>query len=727
MQLDELCVNTIRFLAVDAVQKANSGHPGMPLGAAPMAYVLWTRHLKHNPADPTWFDRDRFVLSAGHGSMLLYSLLYLTGYDLPLEELKRFRQWGSRTPGHPERGRTPGVEVTTGPLGQGFGNGVGMAIAEAHLAARYNRPGFDLIDHYTYALVSDGDLMEGVASEAASLAGHLKLGKLIYLYDDNRVSLAAATDLTFTEDRAERFRAYGWHTMTVEDGNDIEAIDAALSAARSERDRPSLILVRTHLGYGSPHKQDTFEAHGSPLGAEEVRLTKQNLGWPLEPDFFVPAEALAHFRKALEQGEDAQADWETNLQAYVDVYPEPAQELRQLLAGELPRGWEAAIPRFPADPKGMATRVASGKVMQVLAEELPALLGGSADLDPSTYTGLTGLGDFESSTASGTDVQGSLGGGWNFAGRNVHFGVREHGMGSILNGLAAHGGTIPYGATFLIFSDYMRPPIRLAALSGLGVVYVFTHDSIGLGEDGPTHQAVEQLANLRAVPNLVVIRPCDANETAVAWQVAIETRDRPVAMVLTRQNVPVLDRGDSRSACGLAPAAGLRRGAYVLAETTATAPVTAPVTAFGAISDAAPATAPDLILIASGSEVSLVLAARERLSDSGVRSRVVSMPSWELFDGQPKDYQESVLPAGIPARLAVEAGASQGWHRYVGPMGAVIAVDRFGASAPGDVVMRKYGFTVEAVADKALDVLQTCRSQRTPPVPRDSQGSAVGP
>ena len=726
MQLDELCVNTVRFLAVDAVQKANSGHPGLPLGAAPMAYVLWTRYLKHNPADPDWFDRDRFVLSAGHGSMLLYGLLYLTGYDLPLDELKRFRQWGSRTPGHPERGRTPGVEVTTGPLGQGFGNGVGMAVAEAHLAARYNRPGFDLIDHYTYALVSDGDLMEGVASEAASLAGHLKLGKLIYLYDDNRVSLAGATDLTFTEDRAERFRAYGWHAVNVDDGNDINAIGEALSAARVERDRPSLILVRTHLGYGSPHKQDTFEAHGSPLGAEEVRLTKQNIGWPLEPDFLVPPKALARFREALERGKGAQMEWEAKLQAYVDSYPELGGQLRQLMAGELPPGWETAIPQFSADPKGMATRVASGKVMAALAERLPALLGGSADLDPSTFTGLAGLGDFESPRASQFDLQGSLGGGWDYAGRNVHFGVREHGMGSVLNGLAAHGGTIPYGATFLIFSDYMRPPIRLAALTGLGVIYVFTHDSIGLGEDGPTHQAVEQLANLRAVPNLVVIRPCDANETAVAWKVAIETRDRPVALVLTRQSVPVLDRGDQHSLSGLASAVGVRRGAYVLTGTPGVTLGAPDAVGSGAATAPEAATAPDLILIASGSEVSLVLAAHERLSDSGVRSRVVSMPSWELFDEQPRDYQESVLPAGVPARLAVEAGASQGWHRYVGPMGAVIAIDRFGASAPGDVVMREYGFTVEAVVEKALDVLQSCRPPRTPPVPQDSPGPVMG-
>jgi transketolase len=699
-KLDELCVNTIRFLSVDAVQKANSGHPGMPLGAAPMAYVLWTRHLKHDPRDPGWFDRDRFVLSAGHGSMLLYSLLYLTGYDLPLDELQRFRQWGSRTPGHPERGHTPGVEVTTGPLGQGFANGVGMAIAEAHLAARYNRPGSDLVNHRTYVLASDGDLMEGVASEAASLAGHLRLGKLTCLYDDNRVSLAAATDLTFSEDRAERFRAYGWHTIAVDDGNDLEAIDAALRAAEAEADRPSLILVHTHLGYGSPNKQDTFEAHGSPLGVEEVRLTKQNLGWPVEPDFLVPPEALTHFREAVEKGKVERAAWEAGLRAYGESFPDSAEEFRHLLAGELPPKWEEALPVFPADAKGMATRTASGKVMRVLAERLPGLIGGSGDLDPSTFTGLKDLGDFESPAASQADPQGSLGGGWDYAGRNLHFGVREHGMGSILNGLAAHGGTIPYGSTFLIFSDYMRPPIRLAALMGLGVVYVFTHDSIGLGEDGPTHQSVEQLANLRAVPKLVVIRPCDANETVVAWQVAIETRDRPVALVLTRQSLPVLGRGDQPALGGLASAQGLRRGAYVISE------------AIGIPADGGP----DLILIASGSEVTLTLAAQDRLLQLGVRARIVSMPTWELFDNQSAEYQASVLPVAVSARVAVEAGASQGWHRYVGSQGAIIAVDRFGASAPGDVVMREYGFTVEAVVDKSLEVLQSCRTSWAPPV-----------
>jgi transketolase len=677
--LDELAINTIRFLSVDAVQKANSGHPGLPLGAAPMAYVLWTRFLKHNPSHPDWFDRDRFVLSAGHGSMLLYSLLHLTGYDLPLEQIKQFRQWGSQTPGHPERGSAPGVETTTGPLGQGFGNGVGMAIAEAYLAARYNRPGFEIVNHYTYAIASDGDLMEGVASEAASLAGHLRLGKLIYLYDDNRVSLAASTQVTFTEDRARRFEAYGWHTQTVADGNDLKAIERALRAARAEAERPSLILVRTHLGYGSPHKQDTFEAHGSPLGEEEVRLTKQALGWPTEPPFYIPDRALQHFRQALGQGEQAEAEWNARLADYAREFPDLAAEFQQAMRGELPTGWDADIPSFPADAKGAATRVASGKVMSAIAPRLPTLVGGSADLDPSTHTMLKGLGDFENPTQAEGDVQGSAGGGWNYAGRNLHFGVREHGMGAVLNGMAAHGGIIPFGATFLIFSDYMRPPMRLAALMELHTIYVFTHDSIGLGEDGPTHQPVEQLANLRAVPRLVVIRPGDANETVVAWRVAIETRGRPVALVLSRQAVPTLDRSQ------FAPADGLRRGAYVLAD--------------------APDGRPDVILIASGSELSLAVGARQKLLEQAVRARVVSMPSWELFDAQPRDYRDSILPPAVRARLAVEAGSPQGWHRYVGDGGDVLGVDRFGASAPGPTVLREYGFTVENVTRQALALL----------------------
>jgi transketolase len=674
-QLDQLCINTIRFLSVDAVQKAKSGHPGMPLGAAPMAYVLWTRLLKHNPRNPNWFDRDRFVLSAGHGSMLLYSLLHLTGYDLSLDDIKQFRQFGSKTPGHPERGHTPGVETTTGPLGQGFANAVGMAVAEAQLAARYNRNGFEVIGHATYAIVSDGDLMEGVASEAASLAGHLRLGKLTCLYDDNYVTLAAGTDITFSEDRARRFEAYGWHTVSVPDGNDLVAIDAALRAARAETTRPSLILVRTHIGYGSPHKQDTFEAHGSPLGIEEVLLTKQNLGWPVEPSFLIPEAALSHFRGAVERGARDEATSNERMATYAQAFPALADELRRTLGGELPRDWDADMPVFPADAKGMATRVASGKVMNAMAARLPALTGGSADLDPSTYTALKGLGDFNPAAGNGVDIQGSDGGGWSYAGRNLHFGVREHAMGAIVNGMAAHGGVVPYGSTFLIFSDYMRPPIRLAALMGLHVIHVFTHDSIALGEDGPTHQPVEQLAALRAIPNLTVIRPGDANETAVAWRVALETRDRPVLLVLSRQDVPTLDR--SR----YAPADGLRHGAYVLCD--------------------AHDGKPDLILIASGAEVALIVAAAERLTAEGVAVRCVSMPSWELFDTLAQADRDAVLLPTVQARLAVEAGVAQGWRRYVGDAGGVLSVERFGASAPGEVVLREYGYNVDEVCTRA--------------------------
>lgn len=677
--LDHLCIDALRFLAVDAVQNANSGHPGMPLGAASMAYVLWSRFLEHNPANPEWPDRDRFVLSAGHGSMLLYALLYLTGYAVSLDDLRQFRRWGSITPGHPERGVTPGVEVTTGPLGQGFGNGVGMAMAEAHLAARFNRAGFEIVDHFTYGIVSDGDLMEGIASEAASLAGHLRLGKLIYLYDDNGVTLSAGTGITFTEDRARRFEAYGWHTRTIADGNDLDAVAEAIEAAQAETTRPSLILVRTHLGYGSPTKQDTFEAHGSPLGHDEVLLTKRNLGWPTEPDFLVPDDALAHYRLALARGAQAEEAWRGTRAAYARVHPDLARAFDDELRGRLPTAWDADIPVFPADAKGMATRVASGKVMNAIAPRVPMLIGGSCDLDPSTYTALAGLGDFQSPGANAHDRQGEDGGGWSFAGRNLHFGVREHAMGAIVNGLAAHGGTIPFGATFLTFSDYMRPPIRLAALMQLHVVHVFTHDSIALGEDGPTHQPVEQIASLRAIPRLVVIRPADANETAVAWRVALETHDRPTALVLTRQHVPTLDR--SR----FASAEGLRQGAYVLVD--------------------APGGKPDLILIGTGSEVALVVAAAQKLADRAVHSRVVSMPSWELFDAAPRAYRDAVLLPNVAARLAIEAGVTQGWHRYVGDRGDVLGIDRFGASAPGDVVLREFGYTVDNVCARALAVL----------------------
>jgi transketolase len=678
--LDHLCINTIRFLSIDAIQKANSGHPGMPMGAAPMAYILWTRFLRHNPSNPTWFNRDRFVLSAGHGSMLLYSLLFLTGYHQPLEQIKQFRQWRSTTPGHPERDISCGIEVTTGPLGQGFANGVGMAVAEQHLAARYNRPGFEIIDHTTYAIVSDGDLMEGVAAEAASLAGHLRLGKLICLYDNNFISLAGATSLTFTEDRAKRFEAYGWHFQEVEDGNDLQALEQALLNAQNEPLRPSIIMVRTHLGYGAPHKQDTFEAHGAPLGAEEVKLTKQHFGWPLEPAFSVPEEAIQHFRRAVERGKQAEADWNANFYAYQKAHPDLTRELEQRMTAQLPKDWDSELPTFPADPKGLATRAASGKVLNALAKKVPMLIGGSADLSPSTNTTLQAMGDFQNSQKPEGDRQGAVGDVWGYEGRNIHFGVREHAMGAMLNGIAAHGGFIPFGATFLVFSDYVRPAIRLAALMKQHVIYVFTHDSIGVGEDGPTHQPVEHVAALRTIPNVIVIRPCDANETALAWRVALEAHHQPVILILTRQNVPTLDRGRYASADGL------RRGAYVLVDA----------------SDGRP----ELILMASGSEVHLALEAREQLSAEHVNTRVVSIPSWELFDRQPKDYRDSVLLPSVKVRIAVEAGVSQGWHRYVGDHGDLITLDRFGASAPGGVVMREFGFTVENVVRKAQALLK---------------------
>ena len=676
--LDQQCIDTLRFLSVDMVQQANSGHPGLPLGAAPMAYALWTRHLKHHPANPHWVDRDRFVLSAGHGSALLYSLLHVTGYALSLDDLKQFRQWGSKAPGHPERGHTPGVEVTTGPLGQGLANAVGMALAEAHLAARYNRDGHTLIDHRTWAIVSDGDLMEGVAAEAASLAGHWKLGKLICLYDDNYVTLSAGTDITFSEDRARRFEAYGWQTLSVADGNDVAAINAALDAARADTTRPSLILVRTHLGYGSP-EQDSFKAHGSPLGVEDVQKTKQKLGWPTAPAFLTPAPALAHFRAALARGAQAEAAWNGRLDGYTKAYPELANELLGRLRGELPAGWDADIPEFPADARGLASRVASGKVMNAIAPRLPALVGGSADLDPSTYTHLNGLGDFNPPLLPDEDSQGSDAGGWSHAGRNLHFGVREHAMGAVANGLAVHGGFLPYGSTFLIFSDYMRPAIRLAALMGLHVIHVFTHDSLALGEDGPTHQPVEQLASLRAIPGVSVIRPADANETAVAWRVALASQDHPVLLALSRQELPTLDR------TRYASADGLRRGAYVLSDTR----------------DGKP----QLILLASGSEVGLILAAAEQLQAAGVAVRCVSMPSWELFEAQPQDYRDKVLPPAVTARLAVELGVAQGWGRYVGDHGDMLGVERFGASAPAGVLLREYGFTVENVVARAKALL----------------------
>jgi transketolase len=658
---DLLCINTIRMLSADAVQQANSGHPGLPMGAAPMAYVLWTRFLKHNPANPQWFNRDRFVLSAGHGSMLLYSLLYLTGYDLTLDDLKAFRQWGSKTPGHPEYRHTPGVETTTGPLGQGLANGVGMAMAEAFLAARYNRPGFPVVDHHTYGIVSDGDLMEGVSHEAASLAGHLKLGKLIYLYDDNHISIEGSTDITFTEDRLKRFEAYDWQVQQVEDGNDLEAIARAIQAAQKETQRPSLIAVRTFIGWGSPNKQNKASAHGEPLGIEEVGLTKANLCWPAEPTFCLPDPALTAFRQAVDQGKKIETEWSALQQSYAQLFPEPARELKGLLGGELPRGWDRELPTFPPDPKGEATRNASGLVLNSLAAHLPHLIGGSADLAPSNKTLIKGSRDY----AFGQYDQ-----------RNIRFGVREHGMGSILNGMALHGGVIPYGGTFLIFSDYMRPPIRLAAMMGQRVIYVFTHDSIGLGEDGPTHQPVEQLAALRAIPNLTVIRPGDANETAEAWRQAIQNTNGPTALVLTRQNVPTLDRKKSN------PASGLGRGGYVVNKLEGKKP--------------------EIILIGTGSELSLALEAAAQLETQGKTVQVVSLPSWELFDRQPQSYRDEVLPPAVKVRVSIEAGSPQGWERYVGDQGRIIGLDHFGASAPYKVLYRQFGITAERVVEEAL-------------------------
>jgi len=680
-ELDQLCINTMRFLAVDAIQKANSGHPGLPMGGAPMAYVLWTRFLKHNPANPQWHDRDRFVLSAGHGSMLLYALLHLTGYGVALDDLKQFRQWESITPGHPERGVAPGVETTTGPLGQGFGNAVGMAMAEAFLSARYNRPGHAIVNHYTYCLAGDGDLMEGVASEAASLAGHWKLGKLICLYDDNRISLAGTTSISFTEDRAKRFEAYGWQTITVDDGNDLDAIDRALRAARADPSRPSLILVHTTIGFGAPHKQNTFEVHGSPLGPDEAKAAKENLGWPLEPTFYIPGDALEHFQ-ALDRGKQAEAEWNARFAAYAREFPDLARELEQAWRGELPAGWDADIPSFPADAKGVATRAASGKVLNAIAPKVPTLIGGSADLNPSTNTALKGLGDFQPPQFDVSSAQGLVGGGASYAGRNIAFGVREHAMGAIANGLALHGGIIPFTATFLTFSDYMRGSMRLCAIMGAHVIFVFTHDSVGVGEDGPTHQPVEHFAALRAIPHLTVIRPGDANEVAVAWRVAIESKG-PVALVFTRQNVPVLDRAQYASADGL------RRGAYVLAE-----PALSGV-------EGAPNGKPDVILLASGSEVPLIVGAQRKLQEQGIHARIVSMPSWELFDAQPQEYRDSVLPPSVSARLAVEAGVTQGWHKYVTEHGDVIGLERFGASAPFAVIFEKLGFTVDNVVARA--------------------------
>lgn len=657
-QLDELSINTIRFLAVDAVQKANSGHPGLPMGAAPMAYVIWTKFLKHSPTNPKWFDRDRFVLSAGHGSMLLYALLHLTGYDLSLDDIKLFRQLHSKTPGHPENFMTAGVEVTTGPLGQGFGNGIGLAIAEANLAARYNRPGHEVIDHTTYAIVSDGDLMEGVASEAGSLGGHLGLGKVVYLYDDNHISIDGETELSFTEDRMKRFDAYGWHTQVVADGNDLAAIEDAIHKAKAVTDRASIIAVRTIIGYGSPNKAGSHDVHGSALGVDEVKATKENLSWPLEPDFYIPEEAMTNFRKAVDVGQQAETEWNERFAAYKSEHPELAAELEMLIAGELPAGWEASLPTYTSADKPVATRVASGKVLNAVTPVLPGLIGGSADLAPSNNTYVKAFKDFQKESPEG---------------RNFRFGVREHGMGAVMNGMALHGGLTVYGGTFLIFMDYMKGAVRVAALSGAPVIYVFTHDSIGLGEDGPTHQPVEQLITMRATPNLTVLRPADAVETVGAWKVAIESKTIPVALILTRQNLPIHPNSTIDN---------VAKGGYVLVD----------------------AENPELILIGTGSEVSLCVEAQKKLAEAGISAKVVSLPSWELYESQSQEYRDGVLDPGVK-RLAVEAGSTFGWHRYVGFEGDVIGIDTYGASAPIKDVMANFGFTVENVTERAMKVL----------------------
>ncbi len=656
--LQTRAINAIRFLAADAVQQANSGHPGLPMGGAAMAFTLWTRHLRHNPRNPKWAGRDRFVLSGGHGSMLLYALLHLTGYDLSLDEIKNFRQFESRTPGHPEYGLTPGVETTTGPLGQGFGQGVGMAMAATHLAAQFNRPGHEIIQSFIYGIVTDGDLMEGISSEAASLAGHLQLGRLIYLYDDNHISIDGSTDLAFTEDRGGRFEAYGWHLQRIADGNDVEAVHAAIEAAK-EDPRPSLIAVRTTIGFGAPNRQGTAKAHGEPLGDEELMAAKNNLGWPLEPRFLIPGEVMEFYREAVERGREIEAEWTQRFDAYKQAFPELGAELQRRLDRDLPMGWDVDLPTFPADAKGMATRSSSGKVLNALAAKLPELVGGSADLTPSNNTKFEEAGDFQKDNPSG---------------RYFRFGVREHAMAAALNGMNLFGGLIAYGGTFLVFSDYMKPAIRIAAISGIPSIFVFTHDSIGLGEDGPTHQPIEHLMALRAVPNLLVIRPADANEVAQAWRMAITQTSRPTALALTRQNVPTLE-GTQQDM--------LSKGAYVLKD-------------FGKN--------PQLILIASGSEVSLIVEAAEQLAVEGIVARVVSFPSWELFEAQEEDYRASVLPKHISARLAVEAGATLGWERYAS---AVVGIDHYGASAPYKVIFERFGFTVENVVARAKELLKS--------------------
>ncbi|OGP68206.1 MAG: transketolase [Deltaproteobacteria bacterium RBG_16_44_11] len=677
-ELEKKCIDTIRFLAADAIEKAKSGHPGMPLGAAAAAFTLWTKHLKHNPKNPQWPDRDRFVLSAGHASMLLYALLHLTGYDLTLDDIKNFRQWGSRTPGHPEYKHTPGVEVTTGPLGQGLANAVGMAIAEAHLAAHFNREGGKLIDHFTYVMAGDGDMMEGVVAEACALAGHLRLGKLIVLYDDNKVTLAGSAGLSFTENIEMRFKSYGWQVQKVQDGNDVAAIDRAIKKAKKDTEHPSLICVRTTIGFGAPCKQGSCDAHGSPLGQEELQKTKEALGWLADSSFYVPEDVQKYFRKSLSRGKKAEKSWQEVLHTYRQGQSLLTAEFERIIRGDLPENWESALSEFPNGSKDVATRKASETIMQAIALRVPELVGGSADLNPSTFTWLKGLGDFQSPATSSAGLHGMVGGPWSFEGRNIHFGVREHAMGSIAVGMALHGGIIPYTATFLTFADYMRPPMRLAALMGLRTIFVFTHDSIGVGEDGPTHQPIEQIMNLRQVPNMTVIRPADANETSEAWRIALSNTKCPTTLIFSRQNLPVLDR----SVC--APASGVRQGGYVLWES---------------------APDPQLFLIATGSEVAMTLEAARKLAQENIKVRVVSLPSWEIFDRQPQEYRNQVLPPQVSARIAVEAGIKLGWEHYVGLQGKIIGMATFGASAPGPVLYEKFGFTADKIIAAAKEFL----------------------
>ncbi len=679
--LERTCINTIRFLAADAIEKAKSGHPGMPMGAAAAAYTLWTGYLKHDPQDPLWPDRDRFVLSAGHASMLLYALLHLGGYNLSLDDIKAFRQWGSKTPGHPEFQHPPGTEMTTGPLGQGLSAAVGMAIAEAHLAARFNRPGYPLVDHYTWVFASEGDVMEGVSAEACALAGHLGLGKLIVFYDENRISLAGATALCFTEDIQKRFEASGWQAIPVEDGNDTAALAAAVEKARAETEKPTLIRLRTTIGFGAPKKQDTSSAHGSPLGADELKAAKENLGWPLEPPFFIPEEALAYFRRAAAEKAEKHAQWKDMLRRYAGEWPSEAAEFDRRIKGELPAEWTDSLPFYEGDAKDVATRKTSEAFLQAAADYVPELVGGSADLNPSTFSWLKGKGDFQKPCDVSSVPEGACGGVWGYAGRNIHFGVREHAMAAIAGGMAIHGGIIPYTATFFTFADYMRPSIRLAALMGLRVIYIFTHDSIGVGEDGPTHQPVEHLMSLRVIPNLTVIRPGDANETIEAWRIALENASGPTALVLTRQNLPVCDR------LIVGAADGVRLGGYVFL-------------------DSDEGQTPDVILIGTGSELQLAAEAGRTLAAEGVRVRVVSMPSWELFDAQTEEYKNTVLPAAVTARVAVEAGVRLGWEHYVGAQGAVVGIDHFGASAPYQALYEKFGITADKVAAEARRLLK---------------------